>query len=82
MVVATRCTSVLHGFGWKLRIDEDMSFCFSAQLAWSLGVCSLSKVIVQKRLLSIASHVVGLSVHMGKTSAWVFFAWLKGRGAR
>lgn len=47
MVVATRCTSVFHGFGWELRIDEDMSFYFSAQLAWSLGVCSLSSVIVQ-----------------------------------
>ena len=69
MVVATRCTSVLHGFGWELRIDEDMSFYFSAQLAWSLGVCSLLSVIVQKRLLPIASHIVGFSVHMGKTSA-------------
>lgn len=65
MVVATRCTSVLHGLGWELRIDEDMLVSSSAYLAWSLGVCSLSTLIVQRRFLSVESHIGGLSVHMG-----------------
>lgn len=72
MVVATRCASVLHGFGRQLRIDGDMSICSSAQLARSSGVCFLSALIVQRRFLSIGSHVVEISVHMGKTGLGVF----------
>ena len=72
MVVAARCTSVLLGFGWELRIDEDMLVSSSARLAWSLGVCSLSTLIVQRSFLSVETHIVGLSVHMGKTGLGVF----------
>lgn len=43
-----------------------MSVCYSARLAWSLGVCCLSTWIVQRRLLSTRSQVVCLSVDMGK----------------
>lgn len=35
VVVATRCSSVLYGVGRELRIDRDVSVCFSALLAWS-----------------------------------------------
>ena len=65
MVVATRCTSVLYGFGWEFRLDGDVLVCFSAHLAWSLGFCSLSSLIVQRRALPNGSHGVTLSVHMG-----------------
>lgn len=36
MVAATCCTGVLHGFGWELCIDRQLSVFSSAQLAWSL----------------------------------------------
>ena len=38
MVAATCCTGVLHGFGWELCIDGQLSVFYMAQLAWSLWV--------------------------------------------
>ena len=71
MVVATRSTSVLYRFGWEFRIDEEVSICSSARLAWSLGVCSLWSLIVHT-FSSIESGVVGLPVHMGKNGLGIF----------
>ena len=81
MVVATRCTSIFHGFGWEFRLEEDVLICFSAQLAWSLVVRSLSTLIVHRRLLSNGRQGVTLSVHMDRPDL-VSFGIAQWLGAR
>ena len=67
MVVATRCTSLLYGFGWKLRIDNVIGGYFFGLISVEFRGSVSVDVDRIKGFLSIGSNIVRLSAHMGNT---------------